>query len=118
MQKSGLRQPGGRVFPGDPQYSWEQAGPQLSFVFLRSLQAPRNRRNAVDSSRLQRAGAERGARGPGPELEEEGGHTTPVPGLLPNPGGTVQNGLGGVGDLPKTSPLVTQPPVVAFVTLG
>lgn len=44
---------------------------------------------------------------------------TPVSRLLPNPGGLCRMGLGGwVGGLPKTSPLVTQPPGVAAVTLG
>lgn len=32
--------------------------------------------------------------------------------------GLCRMGLGGAGDLPKTSPLVTQPPVVASVTVG
>lgn len=51
------------------------------------------------------------------ELEDEGG-TGPLSQVsCPIPGGTVQDGSWGRG-LPKISPLVTQPPVVASVTRG
>lgn len=52
------------------------------------------------------------------ELEEEGG-TRPLS-LVSclNPRGTVQDGSWWGRGLPKISPLVTQPPVVASVTRG
>lgn len=52
------------------------------------------------------------------ELEEEGGHTTCLWCTAQTLEGLCRMGLGGVRDLPKTSPLVTQPLVVASVTLG
>lgn len=52
------------------------------------------------------------------KLEKEGGPWPLTPVSCPNPRGSWRMGLGGVGDLPKTSPLVTQLPVVGLSLWG
>lgn len=119
MQKSSRRQRGDRsrqVAQGIPG-SWQGHRYPLPFLEDSRLHNTWNRCHPTvpGLSECWRVAA----RGLQEEREEEGWAHMPC---LLSPAHTLEGpcrmGLGGVGDLPKISPLVTWPPVVASVTLG